>query len=284
MPVKMLRPIDSVSEAAWEWDFVSERLMWTVAFRQFFGIPSDVSPSFERWLQAIAPEDRARVEQKLHEAWSATGVFVIDSRRISAAQVRWTRIAGRVFAGPDGTPARAAGIAHDVSEGTLTPQAVPGTIESLTRRVEELDPLMDLLPFPTVIAEDPECRFVRSNDAFNRLFDIEADINASVTAYGAQRVPWRVMRGGRELTMMELPIQRCAALGLPVHGEDVEIRFDDGRMLYLEVSVVPLVNADLTPRGAVGVLIDMTDRRSPIKSAKPSIVWSRTSCGSRWPP
>ena len=79
----------------------------------------------------------------------------------------------------------------------------------LRTRVTELERLLALTPVGVAIAEDPQCQVIRANAALQRLLGVPPEANVSVTA--PVRPPWRICRDGRELSVDELPLQRCAA-------------------------------------------------------------------------
>lgn len=68
------------------------------------------------------------------------------------------------------------------------------------------------------------------------------------------------MKDGRELRLDELPAQR-AARGEAVRDFEFSIVFDDGTVRDLLGYGTPLLNEQGQPRGAVHVLVDITDRK-----------------------
>lgn len=134
--------------------------------------------------------------------------------------------------------------------------------DQLQRRVEELENLLDLVPVGVAISEDAACRQMRANAALLRLLGVDHEVNVFVTAPGAERSPWRICRDGRELTDDELPLQRAAASGTAIENEECDLVFDDGRVKRLLVSAAPLFAAAGTPRGSLGVFLDITEQKA----------------------
>ena len=129
----------------------------------------------------------------------------------------------------------------------------------LRTRVTELERLFALTPVGVAIAEDRECRVMRANPALQRLLGVSAEMNVSISA--PDRPPWRIYRNGRELSGHELPFQRCAAYAVDVPPEECDLVFDGGRVLNLLVSATPLLAADGSPAGCIGVMVDITAQK-----------------------
>jgi len=127
----------------------------------------------------------------------------------------------------------------------------------LARRVSELQSLFDLLPVGVGIADDPECRHIRTNAAFAAMLDLAPAANASLSAEDRPR-SFRVMQHGRELRPEELPIQTAARENRPIldFAETIERR--DGLRLEVLVNAIPLHDAQGRPAGAIATFQDIT--------------------------
>ncbi len=124
-------------------------------------------------------------------------------------------------------------------------------------RATELAALLDAVPTPVFIAHDPDCRQVTTNRAADELLRSQAAPSASG---GPGSSHYRAMREGRELSPEELPIQR-AARGSPVQNFEFSLILADGGMREVLGFATPLLDADGRSRGAVHVLVDITERK-----------------------
>ncbi len=131
----------------------------------------------------------------------------------------------------------------------------------LRRRSGELDAILNILPIGIGIAEDPQCRQIRVNRAFAEQLGISASQNASLSAPEGERPPFKVLKDGREVAPEELPMQYAAAHGVEVLNVELDVVHPNGRRVSLYEWAVPLFDERGAVRGAIGVFMDITERR-----------------------
>jgi PAS domain S-box-containing protein len=131
----------------------------------------------------------------------------------------------------------------------------------LREQKENLQTLLDVLPVPVFIAEDPACRQISGNRAAAQLLRMRGDGNFSKTSPDDSPMHFLVLdKEGTELAPGELPMQR-AARGELIHGEEVTHRFEDGSVVHALVSAQPLLDPMGRPRGMVAGMLDITRLR-----------------------
>ena len=128
-------------------------------------------------------------------------------------------------------------------------------------RREELETLMDALPVAVFVAQDAACQQMTGNRAAMELLRLAGDRSPSLGAPADQRPDYEVWSAGRRLEVHELLMQRAAATGQAVSGEEGEIVFPDGERRQLLGSALPIFDAAGTVRGCVGTFVDITARK-----------------------
>lgn len=126
---------------------------------------------------------------------------------------------------------------------------------------EELQVLMETVPVGVFITHDAEGRLITANRMGSELLRVPRGSNASKTSPESETLPFRIFRDGKELPGRDLPMQRVARLGIEVHNEELELRFDDGSRRIHSISAVPLRDAGGRVRGAIAVESDVTERK-----------------------
>jgi len=204
----------------------------------------------------IRPEDReafVRLVSTLspeQPAYEATYRYV---RRDDGREVVLEE-SGRAVFDESGTIVCLRGLTRDITERKRVEDA-------LRLRTEEIERLMDVLPVGVAVAEDPWCRRIRINRTNAEMLGIPADCNASLSAPQEQALGYRVLRAGRECPAEGLPMQVAACEGRPVLNEEYDVARPDGNVTSVLMSAVPLRDDRGEPRGAVGAIVDITERK-----------------------
>jgi two-component system sensor kinase FixL len=134
--------------------------------------------------------------------------------------------------------------------------------QDIERRMMDMRTLMDVIPIGIAIAEDAECRSVRVNNSLGRLLRLPADGNESVGRLLLQQPGWKVFREGKEVPVSELPVHVAARKGVQVRDLEFDVVFPDAAVVSLLGQAAPFLDEHGQSRGAVGLFLDVTERKS----------------------
>jgi len=102
---------------AWDWDMRTERLNWSPALFQLFGLdPQHAPPNFDTWRALVHPDDLPDAELALEESIREHRPFVASYRIVlTSGEVRWIDAYGQVSYDASGEPVHFTGLCIDAS-------------------------------------------------------------------------------------------------------------------------------------------------------------------------
>ncbi len=102
----------------WEWDLVSNDLVWSDAIFEQHGLElAESPPDFVTYLETIHPDDREAFQAGIAAAIAGQRAFDMEVRILwPDGSTHWTRGSGRVFRDADGQAVRMLGTGQDVTE------------------------------------------------------------------------------------------------------------------------------------------------------------------------
>lgn len=252
--------LQSAGMATWQFDLSTRQLSASDDAGPMFGQRRGfVHAGPEQALEQVHPEDRAQLGSAWKTALADDGRFASEFRVLGAdGALRWIAGSGKVL--PDN------GAGARLVIGTL--RDVTGEVaarERQRKQQEELQTILDVLPVGVAISRDPDARHVVTTPYFAGLLGITpgADIGAGGHAHG-DGAGYAYLRDGVPLDPDAWPMRVAARTGQPVRGEELEVRFADGRALTLLVNAAPLLDEQAQVRGAVAAIVDV----SPLKAVQ----------------
>lgn len=133
--------------------------------------------------------------------------------------------------------------------------------QALRVHAETFEALLRMAPLGIGIAQDPECRVIRANEAFARMLGVAPGENASKTPNGPSALRFTVLSEGREIAGDDLPIQEAARTKRPVPPRELEVVRGDGTRITIFGGAIPLFSPEGGLRGAIGTFMDVTELR-----------------------
>ncbi len=108
--------VDAAAIGGFDWNLVTDELIWDERMRRLLGVGPDVEPSVDSFVRSILPADRAAIERANERAIARCGDLRVDFRIIDQkGATRWLTIRGRVLADASGRGVRMVGAVFDSS-------------------------------------------------------------------------------------------------------------------------------------------------------------------------
>ena len=238
---------------------------WNIYFNQqwmeYTGLTLDESYG-HGWNIPFHPDDKQRAWDAWQRATQHNEPYLLECRLRRADGVyRWWLIHGAPMRGANGEIQKWFGTCTDIEEIKQAEKAIRESERRERERAEELAVLLEAVPAPVIIVHDRDALHMTGNRASDELLRNPPGGEVSLSA-PAEVKPrhFRALKDGRELRLDELPAQR-AARGEHVRDFEFDLVFDDGTTLHLLAYGTPLKDAEGQPRGAVHVLVDVTERK-----------------------
>lgn len=120
----------------WEWDVRSGGLWWSDEIYRIFGIEQSGEVTYERFMAAVHPDDREKVQKAVDQALLSNTEYHIVHRIVRPlGEIRYVREEGQLETDDAGVPYKMVGTVHDITEQYLRETE----IEKLSTIVEQID-------------------------------------------------------------------------------------------------------------------------------------------------
>jgi PAS domain S-box-containing protein len=255
--------LETIHTGTWDLDLVDHTAHRSLEHDHIFGYEQLLPQwTYEMFMDHVLPEDRTMVDSKFREATTSCNNWNFECRiRRVDGEVRWIWAAGRHSVDATGRVRRMAGIVQDITERKQAEEALRRSELRERERAEELETVLDSAPLPVIIVHDPEGSHMTGNRAADNLLRIPSSAEISLSAPEETKpLHFKAIKDGRELSIDELPAQR-AARGIQVQDFEFNLVFNDGTKRDIVGYGTPLWDEKGKPRGAVHILVDITERK-----------------------
>lgn len=255
---ELKRVLSSVSDFVWgaEQDAQGrwQNLYYSPVVERIAGRPpAYYAIGLHRWLGAVHPEDRARVEERLLALQDGKTNQLTEEYRIVLpdGSVRWVRDSVLASYVGDGSIRRLDGVVADVTARRQAEEARRFTDQRFARVVETVADGLCIL--------DQTGQIVFANAAAERIFGIS---RAEFLSRRFDDPAWQAARvDGGLLTAEDYALPRVLATRQPVYGLERAFTRPDGQRIVVSFSASPLLDAEGVVVGMVSSFTDTTERR-----------------------
>ena len=254
--------LNAAQMGPWLWDIAAGEIVWSPQCLALFGLPAGTVMTHDRFLQAIHPDDRARVQTALREAIENHVDYAIEQRVLwPDGSVRWLASRGRCSYDDSGCPLCMTGVSYDITRRKQAEAALKALNESLEQRVaERTAALRHSEEQYRVLIETTNTGFVVL-DAAGRVVDANAEY---VRLTGHDRVEAICGRGVVEWTAPHdvdrnaAEVRKCAERGF-IRNFEIDYVNQQGQITPIEINATVVGNGD----GAriLSLCRDITERR-----------------------
>ena len=116
--------MEAASMGSWQWDVLSNEMLWSTETYKLFGVPAATPLSIELLKSCLHPDDRPSHWQATQAALRS-GYFESDYRVVrSGGDVRWVASRGRLVDDERGAGSKMVGVVSDITERVTLQQAL----------------------------------------------------------------------------------------------------------------------------------------------------------------
>jgi PAS domain S-box-containing protein len=238
--------LEGSQAGTWDWDLRSKKVAWDEFASRLYGMkPGEFKGTYESFLEAIHPADRASVERALKRALEKRREFVIESRVVwPDGSLHYLASRGKAFYDEKGQPVRMTGMTIDVTETKRAEQ-------SLRESEERFRAMADAAPV-LIWTSRPNKEW----DYFNRAWldftgrKIEQELGFGWTELLHPEIRARVVEVYNKSFDVRMPFIM-----------ELQMRRGDGQYRWLLNHGVPRFAPDGTFQGYIGSCLDITERK-----------------------
>ncbi|UTI65574.1 PAS domain S-box protein [Paraconexibacter antarcticus] len=227
---------------SWEWDIPANAVEWSDQLFRIYGLePQSITPSYDKFLAYVHPDDRADVDARNHKAFADHEPFE-DVKRVIREDGReiLMRTQGEVVCDAGGAPIRMIGVCEDVT----AQESAARTLSTLASIVQSSG--------DAIYAVDHHGLLVSWNPAAEALFGYpEADVLGRTT---------RLLMPENLAEHDRAAVERVLA-GDAIQRFETERRHRDGSHVEVALTISPIVGADAMIAGASIIARDISERR-----------------------
>lgn len=238
----------------WELDLTTNKLNWSDEIYRIFEIdPEKFGASYEAFLNAIHPDDRAKVNAAYTQSLAdKTPYSILHRLKMPDGRIKFVREQCETHYADDGRPLRSIGTVHDVTAQAQSEQALRESEEKYRTLIQNLQ--------AAVVVHAADTRIITCNAVAQTLLGLTEDQLLGRTAMDPA---WHFFReDGTVLPLSEYPVSVVLATRQPLECMVLGVhRPGSGGDVWVVVSANPVFDAEGAIETVVVSFIDVTDRQ-----------------------
>jgi PAS domain S-box-containing protein len=243
---KLRMSLEAAQMGTWDWDIVSGQLVWGERCKRLFGLPQDAPITYEGFLKAIHPDDRARIDEAVKEALAKKdSEYDVEMRVPLASGLRWIRSKGSVLRDASGKPLRMSGCALDITSRKQDEQALQESEERFRLTFDNAAVGI------THVALDG--RWLRVNQ---RICDI-----TGYTREELLRTDFQSITHPDDLAADLVQVERLVAGEIEHYTMEKRYVRRDGSYVWIDLSVSLMRDANGSPDHFISIITDIDERK-----------------------
>jgi PAS domain S-box-containing protein len=270
----------------WDWNMITETLIWSPEFYEQFGLSPSAKASFETWLSVVHPDDREHAMATINQSIEDRGSLENEYRIIRPdGQERWINALGDTTYDADDRPVRMSGVCIDITERKKSEDALiryANNLQQSNRDLEQFayvashdlqEPLRTVVSFSQLLKRRYGGKLGQDADEYIG-FIVDAGTRMQAQIHDLLEYS-RVSTRGQEMTRVE----SGEALGEAEKNLQTKIRRSGAHITH---DPLPAVLADATQlRQVFQNLLSNAIKFSQVGTV-PRIHVSAKSLGDRW--
>jgi PAS domain S-box-containing protein len=207
-----------------------------------------------QFFELFHPDDRRRIDEHIERLVQKSDELLEIEYRFKTKDGRWIWCLSRDSAftcNDDASVSQLIGTFFDITERKLAE-------DKLRESETQLAAVLENLPVGVWIV-DSTGRVTAKNNAADLIWRGDAPLSSRPENY-AEYIAWDV-ETGRRLETDDYPLTRTLRTGLPIIPIELRIRRIDGTEGFIMMASTPLRGPDGLITGAVGINVDITDRK-----------------------